>query len=172
MSDLVNWLFRVLFLLFISLGFLLFFRLFLSWRSLARTSHQLFSQFTDFHETSYGRHVIGENADLLLHHVISHRKQYQHGNNTPPLSLLAVMYFHWYIIHIVTDSINALPGNSYVNTVQHATIDEAVFSMSSASSNSRNRVLCDQLLGHATVLIIRLWLLCGPCPGSITRFPE
>jgi hypothetical protein len=28
--------------------------------------------------------------------------------------------------------INALPGNSSVNTVQHVTIDEAVFSMSSA----------------------------------------
>jgi hypothetical protein len=28
--------------------------------------------------------------------------------------------------------INALLGNSSVNTVQHATIDEAVFSMSSA----------------------------------------
>jgi hypothetical protein len=26
------------------------------------------------------------------------------------------------------DLINALPGNSYVNTVQQATIDEAVFS--------------------------------------------
>jgi hypothetical protein len=34
--------------------------------------------------------------------------------------------------NIVTDLINALPGNSSVNTVQHATIDEAVFSMSSA----------------------------------------
>jgi hypothetical protein len=32
----------------------------------------------------------------------------------------------------VTDFINALPGNSFVNTIQHATIDEAVFSVSSA----------------------------------------
>jgi hypothetical protein len=33
------------------------------------------------------------------------------------------------IIHknIVTDFINALPGNSSVNAVQHATIEEAVF---------------------------------------------
>jgi hypothetical protein len=31
-----------------------------------------------------------------------------------------------------TDLINAVPGNSSVNTVQHATIDEAVVSMSSA----------------------------------------
>jgi hypothetical protein len=29
--------------------------------------------------------------------------------------------------HIVTDLINALPSNSSVNTVQHATIWEAVF---------------------------------------------
>jgi hypothetical protein len=32
-------------------------------------------------------------------------------------------------ISIVTDLINALPGNSSVNMVQHATIDEAVFSV-------------------------------------------
>jgi hypothetical protein len=32
-------------------------------------------------------------------------------------------------IHIVTDLINALPGNSSVNTVQHATIAEAMFSV-------------------------------------------
>jgi hypothetical protein len=31
-------------------------------------------------------------------------------------------------IHIATDLINGLPGNSSVNTVQHATIEEAVFS--------------------------------------------
>jgi hypothetical protein len=30
---------------------------------------------------------------------------------------------------IVMDLINALPGNSSVNTVQHATIEEAVFSV-------------------------------------------
>jgi hypothetical protein len=29
--------------------------------------------------------------------------------------------------HIVTDLINALPGNSSVNTVQQETIDESVF---------------------------------------------
>jgi hypothetical protein len=32
-------------------------------------------------------------------------------------------------IYIVTDFINALPGNSHVNTVPHATIEEAVFSV-------------------------------------------
>jgi hypothetical protein len=36
---------------------------------------------------------------------------------------------HAQILHIVTDLINALTGNSYVNTVQHATIEEAVFSV-------------------------------------------
>jgi hypothetical protein len=76
------------------------------------------------------------------------------------------------LVDIVTDLINAMPGNSYVNTVQLATIDEAVFSMSSASSNSRNGVLCDQMLGYATVLTKELCFLCGPCRGSITRFPE
>jgi hypothetical protein len=32
----------------------------------------------------------------------------------------------------VTDLFNALSGNGSLNTVQHATIDEAVFSISSA----------------------------------------
>jgi hypothetical protein len=32
-------------------------------------------------------------------------------------------------LYIVMDLINALPGNSSVNTVQHATIKEAVFSV-------------------------------------------
>jgi hypothetical protein len=76
------------------------------------------------------------------------------------------------MLHTVTDFINALPGNSSVKTVQHATIDEVVFSMSSAPSNSRNGVLCDQLLGYATVLTIKLCFLCGPYRGYITRFPE
>jgi hypothetical protein len=30
-------------------------------------------------------------------------------------------------LDIITDLINALPGNSSVNTVQHAAIEEAVF---------------------------------------------
>jgi hypothetical protein len=36
------------------------------------------------------------------------------------------------VLDIVTDLISALPGNTPVNTVQHETIDEAVFPMSSA----------------------------------------
>jgi hypothetical protein len=74
--------------------------------------------------------------------------------------------------NIITDLINALPGNNYVNTVQHPTIDEAVFSISSAPSNSRNRVLSDQLIGYARVLTIELCFPCGPYRGYITRFPE
>jgi hypothetical protein len=30
---------------------------------------------------------------------------------------------------IVTDLINALPGNSSINTVEHATVEEVVFSI-------------------------------------------
>jgi hypothetical protein len=36
--------------------------------------------------------------------------------------------------HIVTDFINALPGNSSVDTVQQATKEEAVFSVDSADA--------------------------------------
>jgi hypothetical protein len=38
--------------------------------------------------------------------------------------------------NIVTDFINALPGNSSVNTVQHVTVEEAVFSVSAVMSRS------------------------------------
>jgi hypothetical protein len=51
-------------------------------------------------------------------------------------------------------------------------IRETVFSMWSGPSKNRNWVLCDQLLGYATVLTIELCFLCGPCRGYITRFPE
>jgi hypothetical protein len=71
-------------------------------------------------------------------------------------------------IDTVTDLINALPGNNYVNTVQHAIIDEDVFSMSSAPSNSRNGVLCNQLLGYATVLTMELFSVWR---SYIMRFP-
>jgi hypothetical protein len=40
------------------------------------------------------------------------------------------------VIHIVADLINALPGNSFLNTVQHATVEEAVFFVSSVTSRS------------------------------------
>jgi hypothetical protein len=43
---------------------------------------------------------------------------------TEPLSSNGNMHHN-----VVMDLINALPGNSSVNTVQHATIEEAVFSV-------------------------------------------
>jgi hypothetical protein len=39
-------------------------------------------------------------------------------------------------IRLVTDLIKALPGNSSVNKVQHATIEEAAFSVSAVTSRS------------------------------------
>jgi hypothetical protein len=40
--------------------------------------------------------------------------------------------------HIVTDFINAFPGKSSANTVQHATIDDAVFYVISATPSAAN----------------------------------
>jgi hypothetical protein len=40
------------------------------------------------------------------------------------------------IFYILTDLINALPGNGSVNTYQQATIDETVYSMWSAPRNN------------------------------------
>jgi hypothetical protein len=57
---------------------------------------------------------------------------------------------------LLTYLINALPGSTSVNMVHYETIEETVSSMSSAPSNSRNGLLCDQLLGYATVLTIEL----------------
>jgi hypothetical protein len=52
--------------------------------------------------------------------------------------------------------INILTGNSSVNAVHYETIEEEMFSMSYTPSNSRNGVLCDQLLDYATVLTTEL----------------
>jgi hypothetical protein len=46
---------------------------------------------------------------------------------------------------------NALPGNSSVNTVQRATIDEAVFSTSSAPSRGGTTGLCNPVLSNGSV---------------------
>jgi hypothetical protein len=51
----------------------------------------------------------------------------------------------------VTDLINALSGNSSVNTVQHATIEEAVFSMSSGPSSGGTTGLCNLFLNNGPV---------------------
>jgi hypothetical protein len=55
------------------------------------------------------------------------------------------------MIIIVTDLINALPGNSTVNTAQHATMDEAVFSMSPAPSSDVTKRLCNPFLSNCSV---------------------
>jgi hypothetical protein len=52
--------------------------------------------------------------------------------------------------HIVTGIINALPGNSFVNTVQHATIDEALFYVVRTEQRWNNGV-CNPLLGTGSV---------------------
>jgi hypothetical protein len=54
-------------------------------------------------------------------------------------------------LYIVTDLINALPGNSSVNTVQHATIDEGVFSMSSEPCSGGTTRLCNPFLSNGSV---------------------
>jgi hypothetical protein len=49
-------------------------------------------------------------------------------------------------INIVTDLINTLPGNSPVNTVQHPTIEETVFSVDPTDAPvdwlDSNHVIC------------------------------
>jgi hypothetical protein len=56
-----------------------------------------------------------------------------------------------------------LPGNTSVNTVQHTTIDEAVFSMSSVLSNDGTTGLYNLLLGNGSV---NKFLRIGPCYES------
>jgi hypothetical protein len=56
-----------------------------------------------------------------------------------------------YDICIVTDLINALPGNSSVNLVRHAIKDEAVFPMSSAPSSGGTTGLCNPFLSKGSV---------------------
>jgi hypothetical protein len=48
-------------------------------------------------------------------------------------SLVPCVYMY---VYIVMDLINVLPGNSSVNTVQYATIEEAVFSVSAVTSSN------------------------------------
>jgi hypothetical protein len=52
-------------------------------------------------------------------------------------NILRVMHFLSVALKdSVTDLINALPGSSAVNTVQHATIEGAVFSVSGVTSHN------------------------------------
>jgi hypothetical protein len=64
---------------------------------------------------------------------------------------------------IVTDLINALTGNNSVNTVYHAIIYEAVFSMMSAPSSGGTTELCNPLLGNGSV---NTFAPIGPCYES------
>jgi hypothetical protein len=64
-------------------------------------------------------------------------------SQTIPFQFFAHFFFKIHF-NIVTDLTNALPGNRSVNTVQHATIDEDVFSMSSAPSRGGRTGLCNR----------------------------
>jgi hypothetical protein len=71
----------------------------------------------------------------------------------------------WILLHVHPllgkTLVNKFPRNRFlVNSplLRYETIEKAVFSMSSAPSNSRNGVLCDQLLGYATVTQVFLKL--------------
>jgi hypothetical protein len=55
------------------------------------------------------------------------------------------------LYNIVTDLINALPGNSSVNTAQHIIIDEAVFSVSSTPNSGGTMGLCNPFLKNSSV---------------------
>jgi hypothetical protein len=57
---------------------------------------------------------------------------------------------------IVTDLINALPSNGSVNTVQHAAIDEVVFSVSSAPSSDGTAGLCNPFRSNGSVNTLRV----------------
>jgi hypothetical protein len=70
---------------------------------------------------------------------------------------------YYLIYYNITDLINALPGNSSINTVQHATIDEAVFSMSSAPSSGGTTELCKPFLSNGSV---NTFPRIGPCYES------
>jgi hypothetical protein len=63
-------------------------------------------------------------------------------NTTAWANLLGNLVVEWRQ-YIVMDVINILPGNSSVNTVQHATIEEAVVSVSAVTSRSGGCWSCD-----------------------------
>jgi hypothetical protein len=61
-------------------------------------------------------------------------------------------------LNIVTDLINALPGNGSVNTVQHATIDVDAFSMWSVSRNNTVEVFSMwSVPRNNTVEVFSMW---------------
>jgi hypothetical protein len=68
-----------------------------------------------------------------------------------------------FVYNTIIDLIDALPGNSSVNMVQHATIDKAVFSMSSAPSSGGTTWLCNPFLSNGSV---NAFPRIGPCYES------
>jgi hypothetical protein len=109
--------------------------------------------------------LCGQNAQVLKGKILkSVSGIYFTCNSTPINKTFSFCFyikqsFHW--ARIVTDLFNALPGNSFVNKVQHATVDEAVLSMSSAPcqvriTDLRTRSLTGDMcflcgLRHATI---------------------
>jgi hypothetical protein len=83
------------------------------------------------------------------------------------LKMEAAVSSCWYLYAkrhgVVTGLINTLPGNSSVNTVQHSTVDEAVFSMSSVPSRGGTVGICNLFLGTSLVNTFRA---VGPCSES------
>jgi hypothetical protein len=63
--------------------------------------------------------------------------------NVLPVLTLVSEKFVDHRLKIVTDLINALPGNSSVNTVQQSTIDKDVISMPSAPNSGETTRLCN-----------------------------
>jgi hypothetical protein len=60
----------------------------------------------------------------------------------PPRPVTTINSLLFYIVYIVTDLINALPGNRSVNTVQQATLEEAVFSVDPTDWQDSDHVIC------------------------------
>jgi hypothetical protein len=76
---------------------------------------------TDLSSNPYRR--IGKSAANRLSYATAFK-----GLTKYPESLVDILSSSL-LVHNVTDLFNALPGNSSVNTVQHATIEEALFSV-------------------------------------------
>jgi hypothetical protein len=93
--------------------------------------------------------------------------QFRHGQINSDISFYEISIYKFnqlYINHnTVIDLINVLPGNSSVNTSQHATINEAVFCMSSAPSTGGKTGFCNPLLGNGSV---NTFPRIGPCYES------